>query len=168
MKSRFARSIAAIAVGAMLVVSAAGMASASVVDNGKGTSGTEAAGALVLELRDRLAEAAYAGDVSSTKDALRRLEPLLGDLSSGEAYVIQAEARETAGEAQTQRDENARVLADPATAPRQVPAPPGLPPLPDPLTMLNGLLQSLLQTLSNLLISLLGPLPVPPIPVPAP
>ncbi|SFB61139.1 hypothetical protein SAMN05216266_12745 [Amycolatopsis marina] len=166
MKSRFARSIAAIAVGGMLAVSMAGMASASVVDNGKGTSSTEAAGAQVLELRDHLARVAYAGDVRSTKDALQRLDPLLGDLSAGQVYAIQAEAQEIAGTAQAQRNENARVLADPGSAPRQVPQASALPSLPDPLTMLNGLLQSLLQTLSKLLINLLGPLPVPPVPAP--
>ncbi|SFB61145.1 hypothetical protein SAMN05216266_12746 [Amycolatopsis marina] len=168
MNGKIARSIAAVAVGSLLLVATGGMASAGTL-GGKGTSSTEAAGAEVLELRDHLTKVAYAGDVKSTKDALQRLDPLLGDLSAGQVYAIQADAQETAGTAQGHRSETARVLADPSATARQVPAVPGLPPLPDPLSMVSELLQTLLSTLTSLVSGLLGSapaLPVPELPVP--
>ncbi|QFU85645.1 hypothetical protein [Amycolatopsis sp. YIM 10] len=174
MKGIIARSIAAIAVGSLLAVASSGVAAASIVDNGKGASSTQAAGAKVLELRDQLAKVAYAGDVAGTEGAVGQLDPLLTDLAAGKRYTIQSEAQETAGEAKGYNTEVSRVLRT-GTEPRQVPPVPGLPPLPDPLTMVTGLLTSLLNTLTTLLSSLLGgaaipavPLPVPPVPaVPA-
>ncbi|WP_116051191.1 hypothetical protein [Amycolatopsis palatopharyngis] len=165
MNGKIVRSIAAVAVGSLLLMVTGGMASAGTV-GGKGTSSTEAAGAQVLELRDHLTKVAYAGDVKSTKDALKRLDPLLGDLSAGQVYAIQAEAQETAGTAQGYRSETSRVLADPSTTPRQVPSVPGLPPLPDPLSMVSDLLQTLLATLTSLISGLLGSAPALPVPVP--
>ncbi|MGC7099336.1 hypothetical protein ACPZ19_32075 [Amycolatopsis lurida] len=171
MKGIIARSIAAIAVGSLLAVASSGVAAASIVDNGKGASSTQAAGAKVLELRDQLARVAYAGDVTGTEGAVGQLDPLLADLAAGKRYTIQSEAQETAGEAKVYNTEVSRVLKNTNTEPRQVPPVPGLPPLPDPLSMLTGLLTSLLNTLTSLLGSLLGgaavpslPLPVPPVP----
>ncbi|AXB45736.1 hypothetical protein [Amycolatopsis albispora] len=168
MKGIIARSIAAIAVGSLLAVASSGVAAASVVDNGKGASSTQAAGARVLELRDQLAKVAYAGDVSGTQGAVGQLDPLLTDLAAGDRYAIQSEAQETAGVARDYNTEVSRVLKTPNSEPRQVPPVPGLPPLPDPLTMVSGLLQSLLTTLTTLLGSLLGGATVPAVPLPVP
>ncbi|PXY34332.1 hypothetical protein DI005_03840 [Prauserella sp. PE36] len=176
MKSKFARVVAAVATGAMLALTTAGVAAASNSGGGKGSTSTEAAGAQVLELRDQLAKVAYSGDVRGTQDTLADLDPLLADLAAGQIYTIQADAQNQAGTAKSQNSEVSEVLADPAAEPRaytqQVP---GLPPLPDPLSMVNGLLQGLLESLQALLNSLLGsvpPLPavpeVPGVPVPVP
>ncbi|GAB3482846.1 hypothetical protein [Amycolatopsis cihanbeyliensis] len=169
MKGKIARSIAAVAVGSLLAVVSGGVAAASVLDNGKGSSSTEAAGAQVLELRDELTKVAYAGDVQATQRALDDLDPLLTDISAGQRYEIQADAMETAGTAQQWRTETSDALSGKAQ-PRQVPPVPGLPELPDPLSMITGLLQSLLTLLTDLLGGLLGggvpELPVPEVPAP--
>ncbi|MBK1785051.1 hypothetical protein [Prauserella cavernicola] len=169
MKSKFARVVATVAAGAMLAATSAGVAAAS-NGGGKGATSTEAAGAQVLELRDQLAKSAYEGDVQGTQDTLADLDPLLADLAAGQIYTIQADAQSSAGVAKSQQTEVSEVIADPNAEPRaytqQVP---GLPPLPDPLTMVNGLLQGLLESLQSLLSSLLGGLPpVPGVPVPVP
>lgn len=168
MKGIIARAIATVAVGSLLAVGSAGVATASIVDNGKGSSSTQAAGAKVLELRDQLARVAYAGDKSGTQGAVGQLDPLLAELATGERYNIQLEAQETAGVAKGYNTEVSRVLADPAFKPRQLPPVPGLPPLPDPLTMVTGLLTTLLDTLTGLLSSLLGGAAIPAIPLPIP
>ncbi|MEU6645089.1 hypothetical protein ABZ863_21350 [Saccharomonospora sp. NPDC046836] len=153
-------------------MTSSGVAAAGTVGGGKGSSSTEAASAQVLELRDQLARVAYAGDVKGTQDTLAALDPLLTDLAVGQVYSIQAEAKDQAGMAKDQQSEASRILADSAAEPRAYTNQlPGLPGLPDPLSMLNGLLQGLLDTLKALLGSLLGALPVPalpPLPVPVP
>lgn len=169
MKGTIVRSIVSVAIGSLLAVSTSGIAAASVSDNGTGSSGTEAAGASVLELRDQLTEVAYAGDVGATKATMSELEPLLAQLAAGERYAVPTESQQVASDASTQAGKVGAVLANPEAAPRQAAQVPELPPLPSPLSMLNGLLQSLLLTLSGLVGGLLGsapPLPVPPTPAP--
>ncbi|PRX44753.1 hypothetical protein B0I33_111268 [Prauserella shujinwangii] len=175
MKGRIARAIAAAAAGVMLAVTGSGMAAASVVEGGKGSSSTEAAGTKVLELRDELTRKAYAGDVAGTQDTLARLDPLLADLAAGQQYSIQAESQQRADVAHQHAREAARLLADPSATPRQVPSVPlpEIPDLPPPLDVVSNLLKSLLSAVTGLLAGLLGggvpELPVPETPeVPAP
>jgi Mg2+ and Co2+ transporter CorA len=97
MNGNIMRSIAAVAVGALLVV-AGGSASANTV-GGKGTSSAEAAGTQILELRDQLVQGVRADDVESTKDTVQ----------------------ETAATAQTQRDEVAQALPDTSVTQQQPP-----------------------------------------------
>ncbi|GAA5163205.1 MULTISPECIES: hypothetical protein [Amycolatopsis] len=164
MKGKFARIIAVAVAGSVLAVSGAGVASA----DGKGTSSTEAAGHQVVQLRDELTKAAYAGDVTGTQRSLDQLTPLLGDLATSEKYSIQSDARQTAATANDQATETSRILADPAQADtaRQLPAVPTLPDLPAPLDMVNNLVKTLLLTVTSLAMSLL-PGGVPALPVPS-
>lgn len=164
MKGRIARAIAVAAAGAMLTVAGAGMATA---EDGKGTSSTEAAGAEVLELRDELTRAAYAGDVARTQDTLARMDPLLADLAAGQVYTIQAEVQRKADTAHQHAREVARILENPGATPRQVPDVPApeIPDLPPPLSAVSGLLKGLLAAVTGLLAGLLGG-DVPKLPVP--
>ncbi|MFC4002608.1 hypothetical protein ACFS2C_03840 [Prauserella oleivorans] len=169
MKSGFVRAVVALVAGALLAVAAPGLAAATPADGGgKGSSSTEAVGQRLLELRDQLTTVAYNGDVQGTRHTLAELDPVLADLAGG-AVKVRSEARNQAAVAKGQQEEVSAVLADPSAKPRTY-SDEGrqLPPLPDPLTMVNGLLQSLLQTLQGLLSSLLGQVPAPPVPVPAP
>jgi HAMP domain-containing protein len=145
------RSIAAVVVGALLVV-AGGSASANTV-GGKGTSSAEAAGTQILELRDQLVQGVRADDVESTKDTVDRLEPPLSDLSTGRVYKIEAEVQETAATAQTQRDEVAQALPDTSVTQQQP---------PDSLEELKKILDRLVQAISDLVEHLLGSVPAQP------
>ena len=172
MKGIIARSIAAIAVGSLLAVASSGVAAASIVDNGKGASSTQAAAARVLELRDQLVNVAYAGDVAGAEGTVGQFDPLLTDLAEGQRYTIQSEAQETAGVARIYNSEVSRVLKTPGTEVRQLPPLPvpipSLPDLPGPLKIVSDLVKALLAAVTGILAGLLGGLPVPPLPaVPA-
>jgi hypothetical protein len=172
MKGRIVRSIAVVAAGSVLALASAGIAAADVA-GGKGNSSTEAAGAQVLQLRDQLTKVAYAGDVNATKGTLGQLNPLLGDLSAGQRYSIEAAAKRSANLANGESNEAYRVLTNPSITPRQVPPVPSLPKLPPPLDIVSNLLQNLLTALTGLLGGLLGsapalPVPAPGLPVPVP
>ncbi|GHF75170.1 hypothetical protein FHX82_002239 [Amycolatopsis bartoniae] len=163
MKGRIARIIAVAVTGSVLAVAGAGSASA----DGKGTSSTEAAGHQVVQLRDDLTKAAYAGDVAGTQRSLGQLSPLLGDLATSDRYSIQSDARQTAATANDQAQQTTRILTDPAQAGSvpQLPAVPSLPDLPAPLDKVNNLVKSLLLNVTSLALSLL-PGGVPALPVP--
>ncbi|WP_026360649.1 hypothetical protein [Amycolatopsis nigrescens] len=168
MKSRIARSIAVVAIGGLLAVASGGVAAAGTL-GGKGTSSTQAAGAQMLQFRDELTKVAYAGDVTSTRSALGKMNPLLKDLSEGKRYSIAVEQQNVATDAKARSSEASRLLADPNAKPRQLPPLP-LPPLPDlpgPLKVVSDLLKTLLTAVTGLVAGLLGGgLPVPPLPVP--
>jgi Mg2+ and Co2+ transporter CorA len=151
MNGNVVRSIAAVAVGALLVV-AGGSASADTV-GGKGTSSAQAAGNRMLELRDQLVQADRADDTGSTKDIVDRLGPPLSDLSAGRVYTTDAEVRETAATAQAQRDEVAQALPDTSVAQQQP---------PESLEELEKLLDRLVQAISDLVEHLLNSVPAPP------
>ncbi|OZM69964.1 hypothetical protein CFN78_27875 [Amycolatopsis antarctica] len=152
----------ALAVGSMLAVLSGGAAAAA---SEPAPLGPRVAGEQVLQLRDELTRAAYAGDVTATGDTLGRLTPLLADMSSGRRYAIAPESRDGATMAKGQAEELTGTLAAPATR-AQVPPVPTLPPLPGALAPVTGLLQGLLSTLSGLLAGLLGTVPALPVPVP--
>ncbi|QRP46510.1 hypothetical protein [Amycolatopsis sp. FDAARGOS 1241] len=167
MKGKIGRIIALVAAGSLLAVGTSGMASASPA-GGKGSSATEAVGAQVLQMRDDLTKAAYAGNVDLTRADLGKLSPVLGDLAAGKRYQIQSETQQLSGAAKTRADESSRLLADPTATPRQLPPLP-LPPIPDlpgPLKIVSDLLKALLGAVTGILGGLLGAVPVPPLPVP--
>lgn len=168
MKGKFARVIAVAVAGSVLALVGGGVA----VAGGKGTSSTQAAGEQVLQLRDQLAKAAYAGNVPATQRSLGQMSPLLGDLAAGQKYTIQSDAQQAAAVSNDYATETSRILADPSKAGevRQLPPVPELPDLPPPLNIVSNLLKSLLQAVTGLLASLLGSVPPLPVslPVPAP
>ncbi|PXY31238.1 hypothetical protein [Prauserella muralis] len=175
MKGKLGRAIAALAAGALLAVTASGVAAAGTSGGGKGTSSTQAAADQVLQLRDDLTRAAYAGDVGRTQDTLAKLDPVLADLAAGQQYSIQADAQQRADTAHRYSTETSRVLADPNAEVVQVPDVPlpEIPDLPPPLTAVSDLLKAVLGAVTGLLSSLLGggvpALPVPETPeLPAP
>jgi len=168
MKRKFVRTIAMLAIGGLLAVGGSGMAAASVLDNGKGATSTQAAGARLLELRDELTKVAYAGDATAARSALERLDPELATAAAGEKYTIQAAEQEKAGVARQYTTEISRVLDDPSVVPVQLPPLP-LPPIPDlpgPLKIVSDLLKAVLGAVSGIVAGLLGAVPVPPLPVP--
>ncbi|MEV6912142.1 hypothetical protein [Amycolatopsis sp. NPDC051071] len=169
MKSNIARTIAAVAAGSLLVVASAGAATAS-TDGGKGSSNTQALAAQVLEMRDGLTKAAYAGDVSKTRADLDKLSPVLGDIAAGKRYQIQTETQKLGDLAKGRSDESSRLLADPTAKARQLPPLPvpipSLPDLPGPLKSVSDLVKALLTAVTGILAGLLGGLPVPPLPMP--
>ncbi|MDQ0378662.1 hypothetical protein [Amycolatopsis thermophila] len=166
MLGKFARGIAVVVVGGVLALAGTGVASA----DGKGTSSTEAAGEQVLQLRDQLARAAYAGDVAATQRSLGGMSPLLADLAAGQKYSIQSDAQQAAATGNDYATEASRILADPSKAGevRQLPPVPEIPDLPPPLNLVSNLLKNLLKTVTSLLASLLGAAPPLPVPVPVP
>ncbi|MFD4195301.1 MULTISPECIES: hypothetical protein [Amycolatopsis] len=166
MLGKFARIIAVAVAGSVLAVSGAGVAAAG----GKGTSSTQAAAEQVLQLRDQLARAAYAGDVPATQRSLGQMSPVLGDLAAGQKYTIQSDAQQAAATGNDYAAEASRVLADPSKAGevRQLPPVPDIPDLPPPLNIVSNLLKNLLKTVTSLLASLLGSAPPLPVPVPVP
>ncbi|MFB9689442.1 hypothetical protein [Amycolatopsis plumensis] len=169
MKFEFGRTIALVAAGSLLAVATAGIASAS-PEGGKGSSGTQALAAQVLQMRDDLTKVAYAGDVGATRTDLGQLSPVLADIAAGKRYTVQTETGQLAGLAKGRADESTRLLGDPAAKARQMPPLP-LPPIPDlpgPLKMVSDLLKALLGALTGILGGLLGSLPVPPLPIPVP
>lgn len=169
MKSNIARSIAVIAVGSLLVLASGGVATADPA-GGKGSSSTEAAFTQVLQTRDDLTRAAYAGDVAGTKVQLKKLSPLLADVAAGKRYAIQVDAQTRAADSKVRSDETSRILNNPRATPRQLPPLPDigalLPKLPPPLSIVSDLLATLLNAVTGLLSSLLSALPIP-IPLPA-
>ncbi|WAL66032.1 hypothetical protein ORV05_35160 [Amycolatopsis cynarae] len=173
MTGKIARAVAVVVAGSVLAVGGAGVAAADSV----GTSSTQAAGQQLLQLRDQLAKAAYAGDVQGTQRSLDQMSPLLGDLAEGQKYTLRADAPRTAVAAKERQAEASRILADPAdpldsaaTAQlRQLPPVPGLPDLPPPLNIVGNLLKNLLSLVTGLLAALLGGgVPALPVPLPVP
>ncbi|KAA9154058.1 hypothetical protein FPZ12_032955 [Amycolatopsis acidicola] len=164
MQGKFARALAVLVAGSVLMLSGAGIASAG----GKGTSSTEAAGQQVLQLRDAITKAAYGSDVAGTERSLNQLSPLLGDLAAGQKYQIQSDQQQQAGTANGQSTEASRILADPsqASTARQLPPVPSLPDLPAPLNIVSNLLKNLLTLVTSLLGGLLGSAPALPVPTP--
>jgi hypothetical protein len=171
MKGKIGRTIALVAAGSLLAVVTAGIASASPV-GGKGSSSTQALAAKVLQMRDDLTKAAYAGKVDMTRADLGTLSPVLADIAAGKRYTVQTDTQQLADLAKGRADESSRLLADPTATPRQLPPLP-LPPIPDlpgPLKIVSDLLKALLGAVTGILGGLLGslpvPLPVPPLPLP--
>ena len=72
------------------------MASAS-PDGGKGSSGTEALAAQVLQMRDDLTKVAYAGNVGDTRSDFGKLSPVLADIAAGKRYTVQTDTQQLAG-----------------------------------------------------------------------
>jgi hypothetical protein len=167
MNGKIARIVAAIAAASMLALASGGVAAAAAPLSTRDAAGQEAGGQ-VLQLRDRLANAAYAGDVEGTKAALEQLGPVLGDISTGHRYSTERVDEQLVRDSQDRTATTADVLAGRSTVDvSQIPPVPGLPPLPAPLGAVNNLLQGLLVTLSGLLGGLLGTVPAIPVPVPA-
>jgi len=137
---------------------------------GKGSSSTEAAFTQVLQARDDLTKAAYAGDVAGAQAQLKKLSSLLADVAAGKRYAIQVDAQTRAADSKMRSDETSRILANPKATPRQLPPLPDvgalLPQLPPPLNVVSNLPATLLNAVTGLLSSLLSALPIP-IPLPA-
>ena len=169
MKGKIGRIVALVAATSLLAVGTAGIASANPA-GGKGSSSTQALAAQVLQMRDDLTKAAYAGQVDMTRADLGTMSPVLADIAAGKRYTVQTDTQQLADLAKGRSDESSRLLADPKAKPRQLPPLPlpipSLPDLPGPLKIVSDLVKALLGAVTGILGGLLGGLPVPPLPVP--
>jgi hypothetical protein len=147
MKGRLGR-VAALALALALTVTGA----VTVPTAGASEPASPAEGAAVVQqMHDALKAAADAGDVAATKSTLGDLQPLLGELETGQRYATVESNRELAAkagdEAETTSQQVHQLFPDSEQQAKE---------LPSVAELLNALVQRLLLSLALLVNDLLG------------
>lgn len=168
MRKGLTRIVTAAAVGSVLAVSGAGMASADTIGSGSGggsgsvTTSPETSADAIQKLRDRLAVKADKGDYTATERTASEVRGVLSSLQKrSEPWAARSEVRsktESSLELALRFGKDLRAYIE---LKQSVPDPGSL------LKKVNEVLQGLLITLSGLLDGLLGG-GAPPVPVPEP
>lgn len=168
MRKGLTRMVTAVAVGSVLAVSGAGMASADTTGSSSGggsgsvTTSPETSADAIQKLRDRLAVKADNGEYKATQRTASEVKEVLSSLKKRSApWAARSEVR---SRTVSSLDLAVRFGNDLKT---YIEVRQGLPDPSSILKKVNQLLQSLLTTLSGLLDGLLGG-GAPPVPIPEP